>query len=178
MTRTRITVEEVAADATDAYEITVHGDVAIKSLTIHGEGPNAWTATQYVNGGSTAGTPAHWHSYVRITEDAAEEPTTVHAMTTLGATPKNSRGSYLPEHPLTGGVHRMSFEGICRECSNELDKQHPGWDYYVKLTLLGAMHEDVAFLTKLCNDCDPLRPHGMEWNAEREAWMVKRISKA
>lgn len=73
--RIRVTVEEVAADPTNAYEITVHGDVAIESLSIHGTGHNAWTKTQYANGGSSAGTPAHWHQYVRYveTDDTEEE---------------------------------------------------------------------------------------------------------
>lgn len=70
MTRTRITVEDVAADPTNAYEVTVHGDVAIETLTIHGdEGGHGWVYVQYANGGSSAGCPKHWASYVRITED-------------------------------------------------------------------------------------------------------------
>jgi hypothetical protein len=67
-TRTRVTVEEVAADPTDCYEVTVHGDVAIESLTIHNALSNAWVYVKYAHGGSSAGCPAHWASYVRITE--------------------------------------------------------------------------------------------------------------
>jgi len=66
--RVRISVEEVAADPTNAYEVTVNGDVAIKSLQIKGDS-NPWISVQYENGGSSAGTPAHWATYVRITND-------------------------------------------------------------------------------------------------------------
>lgn len=69
MNRQIVTVEEVAADPTNAYQITVHGDVAIASLKLHCEGTShAWTSIQYANGGSCSGEPASWHSYVRITE--------------------------------------------------------------------------------------------------------------
>jgi hypothetical protein len=69
--RTRITAQEVAADPTNAFEVTVNGDVAIESLTIHGTPGSEWTSTRYANGGTSAGTPVHWHSYVRITECSA-----------------------------------------------------------------------------------------------------------
>jgi hypothetical protein len=70
--RERITVEDVAADPTNAYEVTVHGDVAIESLKI----VDSWVAVQYANGGSSAGAPKHWAAYVRITEEA-DTPTPV-----------------------------------------------------------------------------------------------------
>lgn len=72
--REAVTVEDVEADPTNCYQVTVHGDVAIKSLSIHGEeGLTRWTSIQYANGGSSAGEPAHWHAFVRITE--TPEPT-------------------------------------------------------------------------------------------------------
>ena len=64
--RELITAEDVAADPTNAYQVTVHGDVAIAELSIHGEGRNAWVYIRYANGGSSAGTSKHWHSFVRI----------------------------------------------------------------------------------------------------------------
>jgi hypothetical protein len=68
MNRQRITVQEVADNPTNAFQVTVHGDAAIKRLRLHGEGAHAWTYIEYVNGGSCAGEPAHWHTYVRVTD--------------------------------------------------------------------------------------------------------------
>jgi hypothetical protein len=65
--RVRVTVEEVAADPTNAYEVRVHGDAAIRSLKIV-DAPVPWVKVDYVNGGSCAGCPAHWAAYVRYVE--------------------------------------------------------------------------------------------------------------
>lgn len=69
MKREVIALEEVAADPTNCYQITVHGDVAIEELTIYGDGGAEWTYIKYKNGSSCSGEPANWHSYVRITDD-------------------------------------------------------------------------------------------------------------
>lgn len=63
MSRERVTVEEVAADPTNCYQVTVNGDAAIKSLTIHDD---SWVSIEYVSGGSSSGTSKNWHSFVRV----------------------------------------------------------------------------------------------------------------
>lgn len=67
MARERVTVEQVAADPTNCYQVTVHGDVAIQSLTIHAA-TEPWVAIYYASGSSSCGTPKHWHSFVRVTD--------------------------------------------------------------------------------------------------------------
>lgn len=70
MKRERVTPEEVEADPTNTYEVTVHGDAKIKTLKIHAKDTrNPWLYTEYENGGSCAGIPKHWPMFVRITED-------------------------------------------------------------------------------------------------------------
>lgn len=60
--RKNVTVEEVAANPVGAFQITPRGEVEIKSLRII---DGDWTYIEYVSGGSCAGEPKHWHSYVR-----------------------------------------------------------------------------------------------------------------
>lgn len=68
MTRESVTVEEVAADPTNCYQVTVNGDAAIESLTIHdGDGGADWVSIRYKNGSTNSGTPKNWHSFVRVT---------------------------------------------------------------------------------------------------------------
>lgn len=86
-----------------------------------------------------------------------------------GPTPQTTKGKYLPEHPI-GGLHRMTFVGQCSNCHERFTKDNPGWKYYVKITLRGSCHENVAVLTKLCNDCDPMGFEGLVWDPKREEW--------
>jgi hypothetical protein len=63
-----VTPEDVESDPTDTYQVTLHGDVAISSLRICGRDTGQeWLYVEYMHGGSSAGTPKHWHTFVRIT---------------------------------------------------------------------------------------------------------------
>lgn len=72
--RTVVTPKEVEKDPTNVYLVSANGDVAIKRIVVHDTWNDctAWLFIEYANGGSSSGTPAHWHTFVRITDDPSD----------------------------------------------------------------------------------------------------------